>query len=77
MKPISLKSLLQRLREGSPINVEMSQNFSRTLFYENETYYEQTPEGRRRISREEALLHLRMFIARAREERREQRKGKR
>ena len=77
MKPKSFQILLQQLRERNPITVEMSGNFSRTLFYENGDYFEQTPEGRKKISLEEAQGYLRVFIARLRRERREQRKGKR
>ena len=73
----SFQSLLQQLREGNPITVEMTTDFSRTLFYENGDYFEQTPGGRKKISLEEAQGHLRLMVARWRRERREQRKGKR
>jgi len=51
----SFLNLLQKLREGNPLTVEMQGPFSRTLFYENGHYYEQTPKGRKEISSEEAL----------------------
>ena len=69
--PVSFQTLLQQLREGNPITVEISQGFSRTLFYENGDYFEQTPQGRKKISREEAQGHLRLMIARWRRERHE------
>ena len=76
MKPSSFQDLLQKLREGHPIIVEISQDFSRTLFYENGDYFEQTPDGKNRISLEEAQGYLRVMIARWRRARREQRQEK-
>ena len=72
----SFLNLLQKLREGNPLTVEMQGPFSRTLFYENGHYYEQTPKGRKEISSEEAHGYLRVLIARWRRERREQREDK-
>jgi hypothetical protein len=57
--------------------VEISPGFSRTLFYENGDYHEQTPQGRNKISLEEAQGYLHVMIARWLRERRERRKGKR
>ena len=76
-QPKSFQTLLQELRGGKPITVEMSGDFLRTLFYENDSYWEQTPDGKKKISRGVALGYLRVFIARLRDERREQRQGKR
>jgi len=75
--PVSFQTLLQQLREGTPITVEISPTFSRTLFYENGNYHEQTPGGRKKISLEEAQGYLRIMIARWRRERREHQGGKR
>lgn len=70
MKPESFRDLLEKLRRGGPITVDTG----RTLFYENGTYFEQTPSGRKKISLEEAQGYLRIMVARWRRELREQRK---
>ncbi len=72
MKPESFRDLLEKLTEGNPITVDTG----RTLFYENGDYFEQTLEGRKKISLEEAQGYLRVMIARWRRERREQRQGR-
>ncbi|GEM_PF-4103165 len=71
----SFQALLQKLREGSPIMVETGP-LSRTLFYESGNYFEQTPRGQKKISKEEAQAYLRVMIARWRRERREEHKEK-
>jgi len=76
INPKSFRALLQQLREVGPITVEMNATFSRTLFYENGKYYEQTPNERKEISPEEAQGYLHIMVARWRRERRERRKGK-
>ena len=74
MEPVSFRTLLQRLREGESITVEVREGFFRTLFYENGEYFEETPEGRAKISLEEAQGYLRVLIARWRGERRQGKK---
>ena len=74
-RPVSFGTLLRQLREGDPIIVEIGKDFSRTLFYENDKYYEETPGGRTEISREEAQGYLRIMIARWRRERRQRQRG--
>lgn len=69
-KPKSFQDLLEDLKKRGSITVDTG----RTLFYENREYYEQTPEGKKPISPEEAQGYLRIMVARGRRERREQRK---
>ncbi|MDP4007103.1 MAG: hypothetical protein Q8P55_00710 [bacterium] len=74
--PLSFQILLQQLRDENPITVEINRGFSRTLFYENNKYYEQTPGGRKEISLEEAQGYLRVMIARWRREQRQRQREK-
>lgn len=73
-RPPSFQDLLESLRQGHPITIESGETFWRILFYENVDYFEQTPEGTKKISLEEAQRYLQLMVARWRRERRERRR---
>lgn len=63
---VQVQHLLEELKKGNPITVEMGR---RTLFYENGHYFEQTPEGEKKILLlKEAREFLRTMVARWRSE---------
>lgn len=67
---MSTQYLVQQTREGHPLTVESESDadgnlvFSRTIFYENGRWFQETPRGKEQIHRRVAVDAIRAFASR-------------